>query len=250
MRGLIVIAIAACGTRLPRPPSPPVTITAPLVTVAYPGESAEFLLSFRGFAVGRAHVVVGTPGVVDDRRVVIYRSHGETEGLVTLLGHVRWELETTIDLDRAVAVRDREDTYIGTGDDVEYILREHAHDTDNLQHDIQSAVAAIRGWKSRPGDRVSLDMVFASVRVDIDLWDAGRGYTESRLVPAVRYEGTIDGDTGFVAWMSDDADRVPLEVRIASQYGEILIELVEYRAPRPAIEEKARVSTAEASRGS
>ena len=44
-------------------------------------------------------------------------------------------------------------------------------------------------------------------------------------------EGTIEGTTGFTAWMSDDADRVPLEVRIASEYGEILIELVEYRPP-------------------
>jgi hypothetical protein len=250
MRGLAVIAIAACGTRLPKPPAPPVSTTPPLVTVAYPGESAEFVLSFRGFVVGRAGVVVGTPGWIDGRRVVMYESHGATEGLITLLGQVRWELETTIDMDGAVAVSDREDTYIGEGDDTEYILREHSQDIDNLQHDIQSAVAVIRGWKSRPGDRIALDLVFASVRVDIDMWDAGRGYLENRLVPAVRYEGTIDGDTGFVAWMSDDADRVPLEVRIASQYGEILIELVEYRAPRPPVDENERVSTALAPRGS
>jgi hypothetical protein len=234
MRGAILITlVAGCTAQLPQaPPQPPGAAPAPrLAGRAYPGEGAEFVLSFRGFVVGRASVDVGEIGEIDGRRVVIYKSQGATEGLVTLLGHVRWELETLIDLERGVAISDREDTYIGLGDDTEHIVRDHSITEDSMQHDIQSAVCAVRGWKSRVGDRTEMDLIFASVRVDIVMWDAGRGYIDSHLVPAVRYEGTIDGTTGFTAWMSDDADRVPLEVRIASEYGEILIELVEYRPP-------------------
>jgi hypothetical protein len=146
---------------------------------------------------------------------------------------VRWELETVIDLDHAVAVSDHEDTYLGVPGDDEHVVRDHSVDLDSMQHDIQSAVAAIRGWHSQPGDREQLDMIFASIRVDVDIWDAGRGHTDNSLVPAVKYEGTIDGDTGFVAWMSDDADRVPLLVTIASKYGEVRVDLVEYRPPPP-----------------
>jgi hypothetical protein len=233
MRGALIILIAACSAQVPpRPPAVVSPSTSGLVTYAIPGEFAAFVLSFRGFVVGRAAVDVGAPGVLDDRRVVVYRSRGQTEGLVTLLGEVRWELETTIDLDRAVAIRDREDTYLGPPETVEHIVREHSEADDNLQHDIQSMVAGIRGWRSKVGDRVELDLVFASARLDVEMWDAGRGFRPGRQVPAVRYDGVIDGETGFVAWMSDDADRVPLEVRIASKWGEISIELAEYRAPR------------------
>ena len=74
--------------------------------------------------------------------------------------------------------------------------------------------------------------MFASARLDLVFWDAGRGRASDNPLPAVRYEGLIDGKTGFVAWMSDDADRVPLDVRIASSWGEVRIDLVDYRPPR------------------
>jgi hypothetical protein len=237
MRGLIVGATtayaAACTAKAARtPPPPPAAAPAPMLGLAYPGESAEFVLSFRGFVVGRVTVAVGAQGELEGQRVIMYSARGETEGLVTLLGHVKWNLDTTVDLDRAVAVSDYEETWIGLGDDIEHIIREHSDSIDSMVHDIQSAVCAVRGWKSRVGDRVAFRMVFASVSVDVDMWDAARGNAPDMIVPGVRYEGTIDGDTPFVAWMSDDADRVPLDVRIASSYGEIMVQLVEYRAPR------------------
>jgi hypothetical protein len=234
MRGPVFVMLCAgagCGARIPHPPDAPPAAPPALRTMAYPGEGAEFVLSFQGLLVGRVDVEVGTPGWVDGHHVVGYRSKGSTEGVVTLLGEVRWELETLIDVDHAVAVSDHEDTYLGVPGDDEHIVRDHSPDLDSMQHDIQSAVAAIRGWHSRPGDRAQLDMIFASLRVDVDIWDSGRGHTDNSLLPAVKYEGTIDHDTGFTAWMSDDADRVPLLVVISSKYGEVRVDLVEYRPP-------------------
>src|SRR2546421_4668024 len=62
-------------------------------------ELMEFRASLRGVTLGVVQTAVGRPGWIGEHRAIIVRSRGHSDGLASLLGEIRWELETTIDLD-------------------------------------------------------------------------------------------------------------------------------------------------------
>jgi hypothetical protein len=50
--------------------------------------------------------------------------------------------------------------------------------------------------------------------------------------PAVRYDGVARGKFPFKIWISDDTARVPLRMETSTKWGAVVVELVEYNAPR------------------
>src|SRR5512139_2417600 len=120
MHGLLVVVsavwlVACAGVAAAPQPAPAVqaptvaTLTTPL---AIPGESMVYEISFRGLRAARVQVAVGQPGWVEGRPSIIVKSHGETDGLVALIGELDWTLETTIDLEHGMPLLTVEDAKI------------------------------------------------------------------------------------------------------------------------------------------
>jgi hypothetical protein len=190
-----------------------------------PGETMVFEISFRGLRVARVQVAVGQPGWVGGRRAIIVKSHGETDGLVAMLGGLDWLLETTIDLERGTPIESREHATITFRGKTE---NSDEHRTDDT-HTIHSAVTALRGWRSSPDQHGQIELRIADARISLDVHEAGRDFIDK---PAVRYEGVARGKFPFKIWLSDDTARVPLRMQTSTKWGAIAIELVEYTAPR------------------
>lgn len=226
-----MVALAGCSA-LPPPPHPsakPQTANPPAFAIA--GESMEFRVELRGITVGRVRTAIGEVGWYEGKRSIIVRTRAESDGFISLVGKVAWELQSTIDLDRGFPIVAHEESWSelagkpGHDDDTS-----HWSDGDD-QHDVHSAVGRFRGWRSKPGDRFSFRARIIDAHLDIEAWHAGRDYLPLPNAHAIRYDGTISDKYQFSAWVSDDPSHVPLKFQTTSKWGPIVVELVAYHAP-------------------
>jgi hypothetical protein len=106
--------------------------------------------------------------------------------------------------------------------------------TEPGRRDVHVAIAALRAWRSLPGQAARLDACFGSSCLPLTLRDAGHGFLVSAGEPAVRYEGVadVDGPVAFTGWVSDDLARVPLRFECdLPMFGRLVMELAHYTAP-------------------
>jgi hypothetical protein len=108
-------------------------------------------------------------------------------------------------------------------------LRWEREDTGENRN-IHAAGAALRGWRSRPGEGTRFTTVVDHVHIDVELRHAGNDVIET--TPAVRYDGIARGKHRVSIWFSDDVARAPLRLRSQSRWGEIGIDLVAYTPPK------------------
>jgi len=188
----------------------------------------EFLARLGGVAVGRVQTAIGRPGWIDSRRAIIVRSRARSEGVASLIGDIQWELSTTIDLDGGQPVEDREEAWIDVAGDREHHREDTTWDASNRRHDIHSAIAVLRGWRSEQGERTELEIALAGGHFEVSAWDAGREFLAVAHKPAVRYEGLVADVIPVALWLSDDTARVPLAFRAESKLGTISLELADY----------------------
>ena len=222
---LVVLCVSGCAGVAAAPPTPAPTAAPIEHPLAIPGEGMVFEISLRGLRVARVQVAVGQPGWFEGKRAIIVKSHGETDGLVALLGELDWTLETTIDLEHGRPIRTVEDAVITFRGKTET-----NHDISTSEtHSIHSAVCALRGWRSSPNQHAELDLDIADAGIELALHEAGHDWIDK---PAVRYEGLAFGKFPFKIWLSDDTARVPLRMQTATKWGQIVVELVEYTAAR------------------
>jgi Protein of unknown function (DUF3108) len=154
VRGLLVSCVCGCAGVAAAPP-PPAAVESPLgAPLAIPGETMVFEISLRGLHVARVQVAVGQPGWFEGKRAIIVKSHGETDGLVSLLGELDWTLETTIDLETGHPLSTVEDAVITFRGKTETNHDTRSDDT----HNVHSSVIALRGWHSTPNQKTALEV--------------------------------------------------------------------------------------------
>lgn len=229
----ILLLLASCAAAAHPPaksdagPAPEVELAKPF---AVPGEAMEYAASLRGLDVGRAVTAVGKLGYADGHRSVIIKTRGQSTGMIALLAELTWEETSTVDVDRGHVLASHEESW-------DVIAGGHEeHDVftigDEGSHDLHSAVAAVRAWRSMPGQHAKLTVRFAGGSFPTELADMGHGYLVSAQQPAVRYEGTFDHAVKFAAWVSDDIARVPLRFECDFELiGLLVVELVHYTPP-------------------
>jgi hypothetical protein len=232
----IVLAFgqAACAgvSAAPMPPPAPAVkpklepLGAPFLV---PGESMIYEVTFRGMRVGRVQVAVGKPGFVNERSAIIIKSAGETDGLLSLIGDLDWNLETTLDMEKGTPIKTVEHAVVTLAGKTETTDRTRE---ESDTHSIHSAAVILRGWHSLPAQEASFEMRIDAAHVDVTLHEAAREFLDVADKPAVRYDGVARSKFPFKLWFSDDAARVPLLLRTATKWGNIVVELVEYNAPR------------------
>ena len=224
MRAIALAALVGCTGVTPVHDR---THAAPLqgAVTLVPGELMELEVSLRGIKVGHVQTAVGWPGVVDGHRAVIVRSRGKTDGLLALIGDITWELTSTIDLDSGAALSSVEEAWVDFGGE-QHHERQPSHEGE---HDLHATVAAVRGWRSKPGDRSELACAIGGAHLSLAMWHVGRAFAAHQ--PAIRYDGTVADEFPIAAWISDDAARVPLRFTAQSPWGEIAVDLVDYQVP-------------------
>ena len=198
--------------------------SVPLFVV--PDETMSFAVSFRGIQVANVQTAIGKPGWVDGKHAVIIKSLGHTEGLIALLGDLRWELESTVDLDRGTPISDHEEAWADLAGKKDHDDHHGSFDRDDPSHDIHSAICTLRGWHGAPSEHRNIHMELGGGHFPIEIWAAAHERVSGRL--AVRYDGLAEGKVKFSIWLSDDAARVPLLCSTETEVGTISVKLVEY----------------------
>jgi hypothetical protein len=230
--GLVLVLLAACA--VPAVSPKPVTNAgrrAEPAVFAVPGEAMEYQVSLRGIVVGRVRVAIGEPGIYEGKRSIIVRSRGITDGVLSMIGKINYELKSTLDLDRGLPIENEEESWVEIAGTKEHEKATEMWSDDESQHDIHSAVGRFRGWRSTLGDTIELAVDIGGANLQLEASHAKREYVPRAKVYAVRYDGVIVSEYAFSAWVSDDPSRVPLKFATSSKWGAIVAELVWYQPP-------------------
>ena len=267
---LLALALAACGATPKStdpvdppggggPADPP---AAPQV-VATPGEQMIYRISLHGLDVAEFTVSVGAATTIDGVDVIPVATHAVSSPLLTLFHKVDDTLESWIDTrtGRPVQFRAHEvasaqsdaieetDVRFAPGKFAVKVLRD-GQPIDEEQvvkhdiYDVPSMLVFVRGWDAAAGARTTVDEMRSRTawRVDFTVGDHEGVTTSLGDLQAVRYDGEgvrilrsgeIDPDSDrrrFSMWISDDADRVPVKLVAHTDYGDIRMDLVDYRA--------------------
>lgn len=230
MGWLLVLILVGC-THIPIAKLTDAKTTAEPPAFALPGESFEYRVTLRGIVVGRVRVAIGEAGVVAGTPAVISRARGDTAGVAAmLLGKGVYESRTTLDLEHHRPLEHHEEMWI----EVPGMKKHHERSEgweDGEAQDAHSAIALLRGWRSQPGEKIELRVRLLAAQLDIEASHTRREYLPAAHAHAVRYDGTIEAEHGFVGWISDDPSRVPLRFELGSEVGVFVVELVTYQAP-------------------
>jgi hypothetical protein len=236
MRVLIVVCLCGCAAASPSSAVlPPVREVQPVAaTIAVPGEQMEMEVRLRGIVVGHVQVGLGEPGVLaNGRRAIIAKTRATTDGVISLLGDMAWELTSTIDLDTGAVVETHEDDrerMIGGSREQHHSVTRH-YEVDDDHHDLHGAIGALRANAATlaPGAEVTMPVELGGGRFDVTIWLVGREVIKGAKTPSSHYRGTADGKIAFDLWMSDDTARVPQHFHCKTPLGGLDIDLVDYR---------------------
>jgi hypothetical protein len=231
-----------------------------------PGETITWELTFMGIEGGRARLAVGTPGVVDGRRVVPLVAEAEISGLFSIFKQLRDVTSSWIDVRSGLPTRTESQTdqagktlsihairTSGTQADLTVWKNGHGGTTHKKKlpstttHDPLSALLRLRRLSGEPGAKV-----FFFALGGQRLWRTELGVTGHEVVtvplgaiPALRLvgsstrlSGSFATDTSrkprtFTVWISDDEYRVPLRVVAQTEYGEVRIDATSYQPGQP-----------------
>ncbi|HEY6036021.1 MAG TPA: DUF3108 domain-containing protein [Kofleriaceae bacterium] len=232
MRALVLLAACGCNhlpvTTAAAATSAPVAAarepSRPALVV--PEETMQFQVTFRGITVAQVQTAIGKEGIVDGHRAVIIKSAGKSAGFIALIGTMRWELETTLDLDRGVPLHSHEEAWAEMAGQKEHDDDQRDwHDGDDL-HDLHSAIGTLRGWEPGPNDEREVRIGLGGSHFSLTIGPAGRGVVGGR--PALRFAGLAQGAEHFTIWLSDDTARVPLAAETETPLGTVAVELTDY----------------------
>ena len=144
---------------------------------------------------------------------MIIKSAGKSAGFVALLGSMRWELETTLDLDRGVPLHSHEEAWAEMAGKKEHDDDRHDWHEGDTRHDLHSAICTLRGWQGAPKESREVRIGLGGGHFSLTIERAGRGVVGGR--PAVRYDGIAAEESHFSIWLSDDAARVRSQAMIS-----------------------------------
>lgn len=269
-RLLLAVALAGCAgaEAMPAPQAPaaaPAADRQPGRQLGlFPGEAMAFEVQLSGVLVGEAQLAVGDLGVADGRPAIVVRSRAATAGAAALVRNIVDEATSVIDADSGrpisvdtnVVMGDKRitanATFSGNAATVTYRRSaEAAPQTTridfgaNALHDAHTAMAQVRGWKAAPGTTRTVFVIGGRRLWRVDVKYVGEGTIGSALGNrrAVIFDGTgyrarrdlsIESNRPartFRVWLSDDADRVPLQVSAKTELGDVVMTLTEYSRP-------------------
>lgn len=242
---------------------PPQETPPQLKVVATPGEVMRYRVSIHGLELAEYVVAVGDRTTMDGEEVIVVQATARTTKVAAWLRpeHDEYTSWMRVADGRPLLFRSAEpesrnskvietvDTRFGTGGSaVEVRLDggEPIQEMQTLQYaafDMNSFLMFLRAWEGEPGAQIAADITRGryawrnrTVVVGYDNLDTA---THGN-VAVVRYDGEgvrilrngeVDPESDrrrFSIWISDDADRVPIRLVGKTDYGDVIMDLVQY----------------------
>jgi hypothetical protein len=239
------------------PPQPP---------MARPGERCVYRLSVHEVDVATYTVVAGEETEIGGTRVVVVQAGVESSPLISMVRHVDDNFTSWIDAEtsRSVLFRVEElaapdddsiehvDAEAGRVEDGRFAIRvrrgngdeevEHQAVGDVPVFDMNGFLIVLRSWQPPLGTVGVADVIRSRWmwRTTVRFVRTEEFTTALGTLPAVYFEGearrlTRDGEINsaigprqYRLWISDDADRVPLRFVAVTDYGDVVMDLIEY----------------------
>jgi hypothetical protein len=251
----------------PTGPTAPVAANAmpsgpPLVA---PGEHMSYELALQGVKIATYDLAAAAAlDTVDGKQVVVVQGHAKAAGLATLVSDIDDTFTSWIDVTTGRSLRFQTDEYATKSKDREHTVIEigkrsgdqvpiefHLNDgppTAEPQKaslpetwDYNEFVIGLRSWEGAPGSSVDLE-IFRSRwlwHVSAKIHGKEKLVTPLGDLPALRFDAHAskltraggkdsDDERDFSVWISDDADRVPLQVVARTDYGDVKMKIVAY----------------------
>jgi hypothetical protein len=235
--------------------------------LATPGEHMQYRLSLRGIDLATYDLAVGDITELDGRKVILVQGHAKTHGVATLLETIDDHFTSWVDITTGRSLRYQADEYAaGSKTDIEHAVIDLAGRTGDtiqvLYHlndgptrpepqkaslpvawDYNAFLLALRAWEAPPGARHTLE-VFRSRflwHAEVTIRGKSKLVTELGELPALQIEGRIyklqrdgarspeDAERRFTIWISDDDGRVPLQINADTDYGDLVMQIVDYQ---------------------
>jgi hypothetical protein len=235
--------------------------------LATPGERMQYRLSLRGIDLATYDLGVGEIAELRGVRAIVVQGHAKTRGVAALFAAIDDRFTSWIDVATGRSLRFATEEYAtGSKTDVEYTIVDLAGrtgDTVPVHYHVNAAppqpepqraslpvtwdynafLLALRSWEAAPGTRLALE-VFRSRylwHVEVTIGGKEKLATELGELPALRIEGrthklkrdgtrtTDDAERRFTIWISDDDGRVPLAIKAVTDYGDLMMQIVDYQ---------------------
>ena len=233
------------------------------------GERMVYRLSLRGIELAALQIAIGDVQELDGKQAIVVQSHVQSTGLATLVSTVDDHFTTWLDVTTGRSLRFQADEQAtankadvehvvvdianrtGTTVPVTFAVNDASPTTDTPQTvsmpdlwDFNSFLIALRSWEPAVGATISAEAMRSRWmwHLDTKLVGGEKLVTELGELPALKFEthssklgrdgqrAPNNADRDFTIYISDDADRVPLLVTAATDYGDVKLEIVDYQA--------------------
>lgn len=232
-----------------------------------PGEAMSYRVVLHGLEVAAFQVAAGAVGDVGGRRAIVVQSGVQSSKVMSLFAELSDTFTSWIDVETGRPLLFRSEEQVTKGDpmiervEVAFHQRsdgglpvrvkrgEAAEVTDNqvvagAVHDLNSYLVLVRGWDPAAGTQVAVDVMRSRYvwRTQVTAAAYETVVTELGDMPCLRLDGISrrlrrDGaidprieSRRYSMWISDDADRVPVLLVAHTDYGDVRMELIDYRA--------------------
>jgi hypothetical protein len=235
--------------------------------LATPGEHMQYRLSLRGIDLAAYDLAIGDVTELDGKKVIVVQGHAKTRGLAAVFAMIDDHFTSWVDVATGRSLRFQADEYAtGSKTDIEHAVIDLAGrtgDTIPVQYHVNDAppqpepqkaslpvtwdynafLLALRAWEAPPGAQHTLE-VFRSRSMwhtEVAIRGKVRLVTELGELPALVIDGrtyklrrdgtrtTDDAERRFTIWISDDDGRVPLQINAVTDYGDLVMQIVDYQ---------------------
>jgi hypothetical protein len=225
----------------------------------------SYRLALRGMDLATYDIAVGNITEVAGKRAIVVQSEAKAVGIVKAIANVDDTFTSWIDVETGRPLRWVVDEFAVKGADKERTearftersgdqipIDFHLNDEPPKAEpqkvtmpdvwDYNAFLVALRGWEAPPGSTVSAEVLRSRYlwHVKITVVAREKVVTELGEFPALRFDGvtyrlnrngtrdTSSDERHLSVWISDDADRVPLQTIARTDYGDIKMTIVEY----------------------
>ena len=201
------------------------------------------------------------------KQAVVVQGHAKTTGIASFVATIDDRFTSWLDVTNGHSLRFQTDEFSsGSSTDIEHVVADlaaRAGDTvpvtfrvndaapkDEpqtvsmpLTWDYNAFMIALRGWEGPPGSALALEVFRSRYVWHVEVKIAGKEPLVTKLgeLPALRFEGRTykldrkgarannNEERQFTMWISDDDGRVPLEIRATTDYGDLVMAIVDYQ---------------------
>ena len=236
----------------------------PLVT---PGERMTYRVELGGFELAQMTFAVGDLTDLAGKQTVVVQGHARSVGLADRIAAIDDTFTSWLDIRSGRSLRFAVDEYetnsktniehtvadlaARTGDQlpITFALNDAppAPEPQKLAYpdawDYNAFLVALRAWEAPAGTAKSLEVLRSRWlwHIEVTVGGADTLTTELGDLPALRFDAhtykltragqrdTTSDERKFSVWISDDGDRVPLQISARTDYGDVKMRIVDYQ---------------------